>query len=164
VKFNLLHSLTAGNAATANVGNKTGGTTAQATQAPKPTAQAPKPTVQATQAPKPTMQPTQPPATHTGTVVGTTALAANSSKVFTNPKDGAGSLLIHGSNGAFVAFESACTHEGVTVHYDTGTMTIVCPAHGSIFNAATGQVIQGPAAQPLPAVAIKVNADGTITV
>jgi Rieske Fe-S protein len=33
-------------------------------------------------------------------------------------------------------------------------MTLVCPAHGSQFNAATGAVLKGPAAQPLASVPV----------
>lgn len=96
--------------------------------------------------------------------VGSTTLAANSAAVFNNPADGKGSLLIHLPSNKFVAYESACTHEGVTVNYDPATRMLVCPAHGSIFDPAMGaKVIQGPARTPLKPVAIRVNADSTIT-
>ena len=101
---------------------------------------------------------------HTGTVVGQTQLAANSSLVFTNPADGKESLLIHLPNGQFVAYERACTHEGVAVNYNAATHTIICPAHNSIFDPANGaKVLQGPAQTPLTTVTVHVNADGTIT-
>lgn len=165
IKFNLLHLLANGNTATAH--NGPGGQSAQrppngqtqgagGTQSPKTTPTA------ATQ--KPTQQPTKAPPAHTGTVVGSTTLASNTSRVFTNPQDGKGSLLIHLPKGSFAAYESACTHEGVTVNYDPNTMTLVCPAHGAIFDPTSGQVLQGPATRALTAVAIKVNTDGTITV
>ncbi|MDQ2716731.1 MAG: protein kinase [Chloroflexota bacterium] len=101
---------------------------------------------------------------HGGTVVGSKNLAVNSYSDFTNPADGKDSLLIHLPNGKFAAYERACTHEGVTVNYDLNTHMLVCPAHGSIFNPAdNGAVVQGPAARPIPHVAIHVNTDGTIT-
>ncbi|HZT99231.1 MAG TPA: protein kinase [Ktedonobacteraceae bacterium] len=106
----------------------------------------------------------KPQATHTGTVVGSTALAINSSVSFNNPVDGKASLLIHLPTNSFVAYEQACTHQAVTVHYDPATHTLVCPAHGSIFDPANGgKVLQGPATRPLPAVTVRVNVDGTIT-
>ncbi len=115
-----------------------------------------------TPAPTPTKQPQ---ATHTGTVVGSTTLAINSSVGFNNPDDGKASLLIHLPTNSFVAYEQACTHQGVAVHYDAATHTLVCPAHGSIFDPANaGKVLQGPATKPLPSVTVRVNADGTITV
>jgi serine/threonine protein kinase/Rieske Fe-S protein len=102
---------------------------------------------------------------HTGTVVGSTSLAINTSVEFANPLDGKASLLIHlPGNNNFVAYERACTHQGVAVHYDAATHTLVCPAHGSVFDPANGgKVLQGPAARPLPSIVIHVNADGTIT-
>jgi Rieske Fe-S protein len=104
-------------------------------------------------------------ATHTGVVIGSTNLAINSSVDFTNPVDGKASLLIHLPTNSFVAYEQACTHQGVAVHYDAATHTLVCPAHGSVFDPANGgKVLQGPAATPLPSVTVRVNADGTITV
>jgi Rieske Fe-S protein len=109
----------------------------------------------------------QPPGSQkqTGTVIGSSNLALNSSVDFTNPVDGKASLLIHLPDHRFVAYESACTHQGVTVHYDTATHTLVCPAHGSVFDPTNGgKVLQGPAMRPLPPVAIHVNANGTITV
>lgn len=97
-------------------------------------------------------------------VIGSASIPANSSKNFTNPADGNGSILIHLPNGDFVACEQACTHEGVPVYYDGGTHQLICPAHGAIFDPAHGfSVVQGPAQTPLPRVSIHVNADGTIT-
>jgi serine/threonine-protein kinase len=113
--------------------------------------------------PKGTTQPAPP--KHTGTVVGSTTLGVNTAKTFTNPKDGTGSLLIHLPNGNFVAYNSACTHVGVTVHYDPATQKLVCPAHGSIFDPANmATPLKGPAMTPLQTVPIHVNGDGTITV
>jgi serine/threonine protein kinase len=129
------------------------------------------PTPGATQTPQTTPKPTQAPPTptptppqHTGTVIGHTNMSTNSSVSFTNPADGQGSLLIRLSNGNFVACERACTHQGVPVNYDSGTQTLVCPAHGAVFNPSSGfSHVQGPGNGPLAGVSIRVNADGTIT-
>jgi nitrite reductase/ring-hydroxylating ferredoxin subunit len=103
-------------------------------------------------------------------VIGTTTLATNSSAVFTNPTDKKDSVLVHLSNGNFVAYERACTHVQVNVNYDPATQLLVCPAHGAIFDPAkNGAVVQGPNGEapteikPLPKVPIQVRADGTIT-
>jgi serine/threonine protein kinase/Rieske Fe-S protein len=115
-----------------------------------------------TSAPTPTKKPQ---ATHTGTIVGSTTLAINSAADFNNPVDGKASLLIHLPTNSFVAYEQACTHQAVAVHYDAATQTLVCPAHGSIFDPANGgKVLQGPATRPLLPVTVRVNVDGTITV
>ncbi len=101
--------------------------------------------------------------TANGKVAGSTKQAKNTAVAFTNPANQKDSLLMHLTTGMFTAFERGCTHVGVNVNYDPGTHTLICPAHGAIFNAATGAVIQGPATRPLPKVAIRVNGDGTIT-
>ncbi len=101
---------------------------------------------------------------HTGTVIGNTTQPLNSANNFNNPVDDGVSLLIHLPNSSFVAFEKACTHEGVPVRYDPVSHTLICPAHFSVFDPANGgKVLQGPANKPLSPVAIRVNADGTIT-
>ncbi len=101
---------------------------------------------------------------HTGTVIGMADMAENSALAFTNPTDNKASLLIHLPSGQFVAYERACTHQQVPVNYDPATQTLICPLHGSIFDPAQGgQVLQGPATTPLPAVTVHVNADGTVT-
>jgi Rieske Fe-S protein/tRNA A-37 threonylcarbamoyl transferase component Bud32 len=102
--------------------------------------------------------------THTGHVIGSTNQALNTSVTFTNPADGKESLLVHLPSNNFVAYERACTHEGVAVNYDPATQRFVCPAHGAIFDPANGaKVLQGPATRPLTPVSIHVNTDGTIT-
>jgi nitrite reductase/ring-hydroxylating ferredoxin subunit len=99
-----------------------------------------------------------------GTVIGSTKQAKNTAVAFMNPADQKDSLLMHLTTGTFTAFERACTHEQVNVNYDMGTHTLVCPAHGAIFDAATGAVIQGPATKAIPKVTVRVNTDGSITV
>ena len=102
---------------------------------------------------------------HTGTVVAEQTVAKNACAKFTNPADKESSLLIHLASGSFVAYEQACTHQGVPVNYDPKTQLLVCPAHGAIFDPAKGgAVVRGPATTPIASVKISVNSDGTITV
>ncbi len=120
----------------------------------------PKKTIQPSPTPKPSPTPS-----HTGVVVGSTNQAVNSSTSFANPLDGNGSLLINLPSGNFVAFESACTHEGVRVYYDAGSHKIVCPRHNALFDPAQGAaVLQGPPDRALPSVPVHINSDGTVTV
>jgi Rieske Fe-S protein len=63
-----------------------------------------------------------------------------------------------------VAYEKACTHQGVPVRYNPATHKLVCPKHNAIFDPAhSGRVVDGPARRALPGVIIHINADGTIT-
>ena len=136
----------------------TPGSTVQSVPTTQPTVQ---PTIQPTQ-PPPT--PTPPPPQHTGTVIGSTNMGTNSSQDFTNPANGSGSILIHLPNGNFVAYNKACTHQGVAVYYDGGSQKLKCPAHGAVFDPANGaNPVSGPNNGPLQNVAIRVNGDGTIT-
>ncbi len=136
-------------------------TSAKGTQA-SPTAQ---PTQGQQPTPTPKSQPTPTPTPgHTGTVIGSTSQATNSAKSFTNPADAIGSLLIRLANGNFVACERTCTHEGVPVNYDSGSQTLVCPAHGAVFDPQNGFAhVSGPGNGPLAKVSISVNGDGTVT-
>lgn len=78
--------------------------------------------------------------------------------------NGHASLLIHLPNGNFVAFERACTHQGVPANYNEQTHMLDCPLHGSIFDLThNGRVVQGPATTALPGVSIQDNKNGTIT-
>jgi len=130
------------------------------TQQPKPT---PTPTQQPTPTPTPTQQPTPIP-TPSGTVIGSTSQAMNSAVNFTNPADNQKSLLIHLPNGNWAACESACTHFGCPVSYNTQNNLLVCPCHGATFDPANAfKVVLGPATTPLPTISIHVNANGTIT-
>ena len=54
------------------------------------------------------------------------------------------------------AFSAVCTHQGCTVNA-VADGAIDCPCHGSSFDAATGAVRRGPAARPLPKVAVVVR-------
>ncbi len=68
---------------------------------------------------------------------------------YRDPASGAPDILVRDAQGALAAHSAICTHAGCTVQYSGGQL--ICPCHGSIFNAATGAVLQGPAVTPLPA-------------
>ncbi len=91
-------------------------------------------------------------------------LATGATLDFTNPVDKHPSVLVHLPDGHFVAYDKACTHQGVSVVYDPKTNTLVCPLHHSVFDPTNnGAVVHGPAFVRLPQVPIHVNADGSIT-
>jgi Rieske Fe-S protein len=71
-------------------------------------------------------------------------------------------VLTRGPDDTVRGFSAVCTHQGcpVTAVRDG---VIICPCHASQFDAATGQVVSGPATRPLPPVAVVVRDDGVFT-
>jgi nitrite reductase/ring-hydroxylating ferredoxin subunit len=58
-----------------------------------------------------------------------------------------GYSLTRTSRGVVMAFDSRCTHTGVPT--SLSGLQLKCPAHGSVFNPENGEVIRGPALEPL---------------
>ena len=61
-----------------------------------------------------------------------------------------------------IAFSKICTHAGCPVSlYEQQTHHLLCPCHQSLFDVTDhGRPISGPAARPLPQLAISVDAEG----
>jgi thiosulfate dehydrogenase [quinone] large subunit len=95
---------------------------------------------------------------------GTAVAAASSVPVgqavsFTNPADGSPGWVVHPSADTFVAFSATCTHAGCQVRYEPSTVQFVCPCHGGVYDARTGQVLQGPPPSALPAIPVHLTND-----
>jgi cytochrome b6-f complex iron-sulfur subunit len=60
--------------------------------------------------------------------------------------------------GSVYAIDSICTHQGCAVDWNGDKKQIVCPCHGSTFNA-DGTVIQGAATKPLKSYEAKLEGD-----
>jgi len=69
--------------------------------------------------------------------------------------DGEMILLSQPEKGDIKAFSSVCTHQGCAVKPDGAELH--CPCHNSVYDAATGEVLSGPAPEPLPSVPVEVN-------
>ncbi len=61
--------------------------------------------------------------------------------------------------GTFKAFSAICTHQKCVVS-SVADGKILCSCHDSVFDAATGAVISGPASSPLPEKRVSLTADG----
>jgi thiosulfate dehydrogenase (quinone) large subunit len=81
---------------------------------------------------------------------------------FSDPRTGDPSIVIQAKAGKFVAFDAVCPHAGCTVGYDQAAAVIVCPCHGSQFNAATGAVETGPASTGLTPITIAEGGNGQL--
>jgi Rieske Fe-S protein len=75
--------------------------------------------------------------------------------------DGSDVIVARTSETAAAAFSAICTHQGCAVAPKGADL--ICPCHGSVFNALTGEVKQGPANKPLPSVPVKVENGKVVT-
>ncbi|MFL6163469.1 MAG: TQO small subunit DoxD [Jatrophihabitantaceae bacterium] len=97
------------------------------------------------------------PSAATGTVVGTTdQVPVGQARQFTDPATGAQAWMVHPAGSSFVAFDATCTHAGCPVRYDQSTVRFSCPCHGGVYDARTGEVLQGPPPAPLRAIPVQV--------
>ena len=67
-----------------------------------------------------------------------------------------------GPEGAIHAYSLLCTHAGCPVGlYESKSARVLCPCHQSVFDLRDGaKPIAGPAARPLPALPVTVDAEG----
>lgn len=80
-----------------------------------------------------------------------------------NENSPVGSVLVVGTSKAknLVAVNPTCTHQGCKVDWKATENKFLCPCHKSAF-AADGKVLAGPATEPLPTYAIKIEGDGVL--
>jgi Rieske Fe-S protein len=71
-------------------------------------------------------------------------------------------VLSRSPSGQVNGFSAVCTHQGCLVSA-VHNGQIICPCHGSRFNAQTGAVVNGPASVPLPSVPVVVRNGGVYT-
>lgn len=98
-----------------------------------------------------------------GTAIGPAKdVPVGGSASFADPRTGDPSIVIQATAGKFVAFDAVCPHAGCTVGYDQSAAVIVCPCHGSQFNAASGAVETGPAPTGLNPITIAKGSNGQL--
>ena len=112
-----------------------------------------------------TAKPRRPAKTPPGTAVGPASdVPVGQAASFTDPATGDPSIVIRPSSSTFVAFDAVCPHAGCTVGYDPSAKLIICPCHGSQFNASTGAVEVGPAPTGLKKLGIAEGPNGQLYV
>lgn len=71
--------------------------------------------------------------------------------------NGEPALIAQPTAGQVVAFSAICTHQQCVVA--AAGDEFHCPCHGSMYDAATGDVLQGPALEALPSIPVAVAGD-----
>ena len=91
------------------------------------------------------------------------SLDPGSAVAFIDAGTGKPGVLVHLKGGEFVAYSLECTHQGCTVSDRAkGKGYLACPCHGSVFDpVSSGEVVSGPADEPLPQLPIEVR-DGRV--
>ena len=82
--------------------------------------------------------------------------------MFQDPATGDPGIVIRQSASHFVTFDAVCPHAGCTVGYSAASNLIVCPCHGSEFDASTGALIAGPAPTGLRPIQITEASNGEL--
>ena len=69
-------------------------------------------------------------------------------------------MLIHHTDGRWIALTAVCTHLGCTVQYEPGADRIHCACHGGVYDPYTGANVSGPPPKPLKLFKVAVNESG----
>jgi len=69
-------------------------------------------------------------------------------------------MLIHHTDGRWIALSAVCSHLGCTVQYEPQMDRIHCACHGGVYNAYTGANVSGPPPKPLKQFKVAVNEAG----
>ena len=73
-------------------------------------------------------------------------------------------FIVVKSDSMLKVYSNKCTHAGCRINQEIDGQ-LLCPCHGSKFDAATGRVLQGPAGLPLSAIPFITNVKtGEITI
>lgn len=103
--------------------------------------------------------PTTPAAPAPGTLADLGAVPVGQTTVITTA-NGAPVALTRPTANSVIAHSAVCTHQGCTVAPAGATLN--CPCHGSVFDAATGAVRQGPADRPLPEIPVRIQGQSVV--
>jgi thiosulfate dehydrogenase [quinone] large subunit len=98
-----------------------------------------------------------------GTPIGpASAVPVGGAASFQDPGTGDPALVVQPEAGRFNAFDAVCPHAGCVVQFSSARDRFECPCHGSLFNARTGAVEQGPATAGLTRIAVVKGSDGQL--
>ena len=74
-----------------------------------------------------------------------------------------GKVLVIRRGERLVGLQATCTHLGCIVAWNSATQQVECPCHGALYDLQ-GQVLRGPAREPLARMQVTAGAGGEIRV
>jgi thiosulfate dehydrogenase (quinone) large subunit len=81
------------------------------------------------------------------------------------PANGLLAILVRLADKQVVVYEAICTHAKCVVDFDADRRLIVCACHGAEFDPGRGAaVVAGPAPRPLPAIKVRVDRNGRVSI
>lgn len=93
-----------------------------------------------------------------GTTVATVSqVPVGGARTFQNPATGNPAIAVQPTAGDVKAFSAICSHAGCIVSFDQPTHRFRCPCHNSMFDGATGRVLNGPAPRGLDVIPVTVE-------
>lgn len=70
------------------------------------------------------------------------------------------SVAVANVEGTLYAFGNICTHQRCPLaNGDLDGTEVTCPCHGSMFDVTNGEVLQGPAEEPVDSYAVRVEGE-----
>jgi len=90
-------------------------------------------------------------------VAGVGELRVGQVKLFRYPTENDPAILIRLDEDRFVAYQQRCTHLSCPVMYSRERGRLECPCHNGAFDAASGQVLEGPPPRALPQIDLLVH-------
>ncbi len=93
-------------------------------------------------------------------IIEATSVPVGSVHYFQYPTTEDLAILLHLSDGRFVAYSGKCTHLSCAVYYDQESTHLLCPCHEGVFDSQTGAPLAGPPQRSLPKITL--HQDGTL--
>lgn len=90
-------------------------------------------------------------------IAATGEVGAGEALNFSYPSTDDPAILVHLTEGRFVAYSQRCTHLACAVYWDKETGRLTCPCHEGYFDVQTGLVVAGPPPRPLARIELRIE-------